>query len=278
MRRAVRRKNGNENVYVPVTGRIEEILRQTEDTSLFRIKTGSPLRYKPGQFFMVSVWGAGEVPLSAASLCEDDTVEFSVRRAGVVTKAIHGLRNGEVLWFRGPYGNGFSLEPSRERDVVLVAGGIGIAPLRPLIQSFIRKPEGTGKVTLLYGSRTPESIVFRDEVEGWSEKGIKAALTVDRAGEDWKGYTGLVTGLWHEVSSDFKEASAYLCGPEIMIKAAMRALSFFGMPEERIITSLEAHMKCGVGKCGHCYAGPKYICTDGPVFSYKEIKEYALLR
>ncbi|HEC98756.1 MAG TPA: hydrogenase [Nitrospirae bacterium] len=265
------------NIYLPVNGKIEEIIPQGRDVSLFRVRTQMPLNYVPGQFFMVSVWGAGEVPISVTSLFgADKAVELCIRRAGFVTETIHSLKAGDPLWLRGPYGNGFPLEISKNRDVVVVAGGIGMAPLRPLIEWFMKKPEDVGRVTLLYGAKTPEDIVFRDEMEDWKERGIKVLLTVDRADECWKGHVGLVTGLWQEVHSDLKKATAYICGPEVMIKAAMGELFLFGMPEERIITTLEAHMKCGVGKCGHCYTGPRYICTDGPVFSYREIKDISI--
>ncbi len=266
------------NIYLPASGKIEEIMPQGRDVSLFRVRTQMPFNYLPGQFFMVSVWGAGEVPISVTSLSgEGNTVELCIRRAGLVTGAIHSMKAGDTVWLRGPYGNGFPLDISKGRDVVVVAGGIGMAPLRPLLQSFMKKSEDVGRVTLLYGARTPEDIVFRDELEGWKERGIKVLLTVDRADESWKGHVGLVTGLWQEVHSDLQKAAAYICGPEVMIKAVMGELFLLGMPEERIITTLEAHMKCGVGKCGHCYAGPKYICTDGPVFSYGDIKNYSLL-
>ncbi len=277
MRTASGKRTKAENIYLPVSGRIEEIRKKTEDVSLFRVSTASPLRYTPGQFFMVSVWGAGEVPISTASLCEDDLfVEFCVRKAGTVTGAIHSLQEGDRLWLRGPYGNGFAVGRRANGDVLLVAGGIGIAPLRPIIQMFA-KDGSAGSVTLLYGSKGPQDVVFMDEVQVWRSGGIDVILTVDRANCDWRGSAGLVTDLWHRARVDFSRATAYICGPEIMIKSVMRDLSLFGMPDERIITTLEAHMKCGVGKCGHCYSGPKYICTDGPVFSYKEIKEYSLL-
>lgn len=273
-----RHNKKRENIYIPICGDIEEVLEQTADVKLFRIRTDSPVDYKPGQFFMVSVWGAGEVPISVASLNEDDNMlELCIRRAGAVTAAIHSLGRADTVWLRGPYGNSFPLELSSQRDVLVVAGGMGIAPLRPLIQWFIGHPAGAGRVTLLYGSRTPMDIVFENETERWKEGGIKAVITVDRAHHDWKGYTGIVTSLWHDVNADFKESTAFICGPEVMIKAVMKDLSSFGMADERMITTLEAHMKCGIGKCGHCYAGPKYICTDGPVFSSREIREYALL-
>lgn len=269
----------NANIYMPLSGKIEEIKQLTSDVRLFKVRTDVPVDYIPGQFFMVSVWSAGEVPISVASLPEKNgLMELCIRKIGVVTSTIHSLDTGQTIGLRGPYGKGFPIGISKGRDVVLVAGGIGIAPLRPLMQQFIKNYHEVGKVTLLYGSRTPDEIIFQDEVEEWAKNGITVVLTVDRGNDNWNGNVGLVTSLWPEVHTNFKKAVAYICGPDVMIKAAMRDLFFLGMPDERIITTLEAHMKCGVGKCGHCYAGPKYICTDGPVFSYKEIKEQSILK
>lgn len=273
-----------ENIYIPINGRIEEVIQLTDDVRLFRVRPDTPLNYSPGQFFMVSVWGAGEVPISVASLFggvingseEKGILELCIRKTGLVTTAIHSLQKGQSVGLRGPYGNGFPLDISKGRDVVLVAGGIGIAPLRPLIQWFIKNRHRDGEVTLLYGSRTPDDVMFMNEVERWRAGGIKVVLTVDRGNENWNGHVGLVTGHLHKVNTDFKKAVAYMCGPEVMIKAAMRELFSLGMSEELIIATLEAHMKCGVGKCGHCYAGSKYICTDGPVFSCREIKENSI--
>jgi len=262
------------NIYKPMNGRIDDIIQLTADVRLFRVKTEIPLNYKPGQFFMVSVWGAGEVPISVASMPDKNrTLELCIRRTGEVTTAIHSLEKGQTIGIRGPYGNGFPLDISKGRDVVIVAGGIGIAPLRPIIQMLTRDRHDVGRVSVLYGSRTPDDIIFRDETVEWADNGIKVVLTVDKGNDSWNGNVGLVTGLWPEVLADFKKAVAYICGPDVMIKAAMRDLFFLGMPDEMIITTLESHMKCGIGKCGHCYYGARYICTDGPVFSYRDIKE-----
>jgi len=284
--RKVKKGSGviKENIYIPVNGRIEGVIHLTYDVRLFRVRPDIPLNYRPGQFFMVSVWGAGEVPISVASLFGgvvngsggNGILELCIRKTGLVTSAIHSLQKGQSVGLRGPYGNGFPLDISEGRDVVLVAGGVGIAPLRPLIQWFIRNRHTAGEVTLLYGSRTPDDVIFMDEVERWSAGGIKVVLTVDRGNENWNGHVGLVTSLLHEVNIDFKNAVSYICGPEVMIKAAIKELFSLGMSEELMIATLEAHMKCGVGKCGHCYAGSKYICTDGPVFSFREIKENSI--
>ncbi len=272
------RQKTEENIYLPFPGRIEEVFKKTRDVNLYRIRTAIPLEYRPGQFYMIGLWGAGEVPISIASLRTDPhLIEFCIRKTGKVTSAIHELTPGETLWLRGPYGNGFDLEMPRNRDFVIVGGGIGIVPLRPVLQWAVSNRDDLRSITLLYGSRTPSDIVFPDEIELWQKGGIKVVVTVDRGDEGWHGHVGLVTTLWHEAKVDFKRAVAFICGPEIMIRAAMQDLFFFGMPDDRIITTLEAHMKCGVGKCGHCYASEKYICTDGPVFSYRDIKEQAIL-
>jgi len=276
--KAPRKKKSGGNIYLPFPGRVEKIFKKTGDVNLYRVQMTKPVSYSPGQFFMVSLWGVGEVPISIASLQErKDTIEFCIRKAGFVTGAIHSLKEGETLWLRGPYGNGFSTDSVLGRDVVVVAGGIGIVPLRPIIQWFIKKRTDVKSVTLLYGSRTPDDVVFTDEVEEWRKGGIKVVVTVDRGRSGWTGNVGLVTTLWHEARINYKESVAFICGPEIMIRAAMQDLFFFGMPDESIVTTLEAHMKCGIGKCGHCYASEKYVCTDGPVFTFKEIKEFALL-
>ncbi len=270
------KRKGRENVYLPLSADVEEVIPLTPETSLFRVRPEAAIEYSPGQFFMVSLWGAGEVPISVASLGGGDgPLELCIRRAGLVTGALHGLEAGDTVWLRGPYGNGFPLDLSRGRDVVVVAGGIGMAPLRPLILWFLENPGAAGRVTLLYGAKRPEEIVFREEMDGWKERGVDVLLTVDTPAKGWEGRTGLVTALWQDVRSDLQKAVAYICGPDVMIRAAMGELFLLGMPEERIITTLEAHMKCGVGKCGHCYAGPRYICTDGPVFSYREIRSHS---
>jgi sulfite reductase subunit B len=270
--------NRQSNIYLPLKGRIEKIVPLTEDVNLYRIRSEKTLNYSAGQFFMVSVWGYGEVPISVCSLPEaPDILDISIRKVGFVTNAIHRLREGDELWFRGPYGRGFPLELSIDRDVILVAGGIGLAPLRAVIHWLIKHRKKVGRISLLYGAKTPSQLLYREEFDQWRKEGIKVVLTVDAPEDGWTTNVGVVTTLWHHVEGDFKKSVAYICGPPVMINTSMLDLYRFGMPLERIITTLEAHMKCGVGKCGHCYASEKYICTDGPVFNYEEIKRYRLL-
>ncbi len=266
------------NVYSPFRAKVKEVVPKTADVNLYDIELPERITYAPGQFFMVSLWGAGEVPISIAShSAHNGSLQLCIRKVGLVTSVIHRLKKGDAVWLRGPYGNGFPLELAEGREIMIIAGGIGIAPLRPLIFEFTEKGETCGPVHLIYGSRDPDDIIFRDEIEIYRQKGADVIVTVDGRNGSWDGNVGLVTDFLSHLNVDYRQMVAFVCGPEIMIKNATRDLSLMGMPDGMIITTLEAHMKCGVGTCGHCYAGCKYICKDGPVFSYKDIKEYRLI-
>jgi NAD(P)H-flavin reductase len=273
-----KKKNTGENTYTPLKGTIKQVIEKTADVNLFRVALQQDISYVPGQFFMVSVWGAGEVPISAASHGNYSTsVEFCIRKTGFVTSAIHVLKEGDELWVRGPYGNGFPLDIAEGRDILIVAGGIGIAPLRPLIFEFSDRKKYPGKFQIIYGAKTPQDIIFLDEMALYREMGAEVMITVDNRNGKWDGRVGLVTDLLPQLMVDIRSAVSYICGPEIMIRNVTRDLSLMGMAQENIITTLEAHMKCGVGKCGHCYSGCQYICTDGPVFNYRQLKEYQMI-
>lgn len=265
------------NIYMPFMAEIEEVKRLTHNTNLYTINiellnlSSQISEWKPGQFFMVSVFGYGEVAISVTSLPEEH-LKFCIKKVGFVTSAIHSLKAGDKLGIRGPYGRGFPMEVAKGRDVIIMAGGLGIAPLRALIHEILKNRERHKDVFLLYGSKTPSDILYKDELSSWAGH-ISVHLTVDSKDEVWKGKVGVVTELLREIDTDFQNSSAYICGPPVMIEAGMKALTNRGMPSERLITTLEAHMKCGVGKCGHCYMGAKYICTDGPVFTGAELKD-----
>lgn len=259
------------NIYIPARAEIERVSSLSHDVKLFTLKTGEKYRPGAGQFFMVSTMGSGEVPISVAS-APGEELSLCIRKVGQVTSAIHRLKKGDELGIRGPYGNGFSLKPARGKAVILIAGGMGIAPLRPLIREIAANRKSYGDVFVLYGAKTPSAIIFKGETAEW-EKSASVLLTVDKPDRKWKGHKGVVTKLLDGVKIDFSKASAFVCGPEVMMRASLEELSSRGVPDESIVTTLEAHMKCGVGKCGHCYMGSKFLCTDGPVFSLKEIKE-----
>ena len=275
----MRNKNSHDNkgLYLPAKAEILEVIELTSDVKLFKLKKPKGFYYSPGQFLMASVCGAGEVPISITSTHEiHKEIELCIRRVGVVTSALNNLNTGDHLGIRGPIGNRFPFEEAFGEDILFVAGGIGIAPLRSLINLVIEQKEKFGKIALIYGSRNPSEVLFLEEILQWKERGIDVSLTVDVKSDGWKYSTGLVTEYLNKQKISFKTCHSYICGPHVMIKAVMRDLSLMGMPSENIMTTLEAHMKCGVGKCGHCYTDGKYVCTDGPVFNYIEIKQFGM--
>ncbi len=262
-----------ENIYLPIKGTIREASELSKDVKAFSIDLPEELSYRPGQFVMVSVFGAGEVPISITSTPGvTKGLELCVRTVGQVTSAINRLKAGDSIWVRGPYGKPFPVE-NGTRDILFVCGGIGIVPIRPLINLVMQNPKKRKRVSVIYGCRNPFEVLLMKEIETWADQGANVVLTVDSCDDRWKGCTGVVTEHLGKARVDFRDCTAYICGPHVMIQAVMRDLSFMGMPDERIITTLEAHMKCGVGKCGHCYCGGKLICEEGPVFSLAEIKK-----
>ena len=269
-----KRSGGGGSLYEPVMAKILDVVEMTADVKLFRIEKPKNFSYSPGQFLMASVWGAGEVPISITSTEGiQREVELCIRKVGLVTSALHGLSPGDLIGIRGPLGNGFPFEAALGKDILFVAGGIGLAPLRALVNLVLARRSDFGRVAMIYGSRCPLEVLFRDDLDGWAAKGTEMTLTVDRKDDSWKGRVGLVTEFLATQNISIRTGRAFICGPHIMIKNVMRDLSLMGMPAANIVTTLEAHMKCGVGKCGHCYMEGKYICTDGPVFEYPELKK-----
>ncbi len=264
------------NIYLPFKTSITNVKEVAKDVKLFSLSVPAGFTYQAGQFVMVSVIGAGEVPISITSTPGSRDLELCVRRVGHVSSAINSLSANDSIWIRGPYGRPFPINSLQ--DSLFICGGIGIVPLRPLINQMLHTSAATGpkkKVTVMYGSRNPAEVLFMDETARWQERGATIVMTVDTCDiEGWKGCTGLVTDHFAKTNIDYRNSTAYICGPHLMIKATMRDLSLMGMPDDHIITTLEAHMKCGVGKCGHCYCGGKLICEEGPVFSLEEIKKY----
>lgn len=266
------------NIYQPFKAQVSSVTEVSRDVKLFRLDVPEDFVYRPGQFVMASVFGAGEIPISITSTPgKSATLDLCIRTVGVVSAALNSLATGHSMWVRGPYGKPFPVK-NGTKDTLVIAGGIGIVPLRPLIDEILDHHAGGadgGRVTIIYGSRNPLEVLFTNEAASWKERGAETIMTVDACDlNNWQGCLGLVTEHIDRSGVDFKNATAYLCGPWAMIQAAMRDLSLMGMPDERIITSLEAHMKCGVGKCGHCYCGGKLLCEEGPVFSLAEIRKY----
>ena len=264
------------NPYLPSLARIVRVRDETPDTRTFRLELEGRkprgLNFTPGQFVEVSVFGYGEAPFSiSSSPLEEDFIEVTVRRVGNVTGALFRLREGSFVGVRGPFGRGWPVEEMRGENVLMIGGGIGIAPLRPLVEYIIANRESFGDVVLLYGARTPKDIVYKEELEKWREY-IDVRITVDVGDETWRGRTGVVTVLLDDVELDPRKTYSVQCGPPIMIYFVTRRLVEMGFPDERILFSLERLMKCGMGFCGHCMIGGKFVCKDGPVFSYDEVK------
>lgn len=258
------------NLYIPSPARIESIKDETEDTKTFKLRLLSQfesLEVKPGQFVMVGALGVGEAPISVSAPSDGETLQVTVRRIGRVTNALHEARAGDVLHVRGPYGRGWPLERVEDKDLILVGGGIGLAPLRPVVLSDL----GARKVALFYGARVPSLLLYRDEFRAWGSRGVEVNLTVDRPEPGWDGKVGVVTKLLEERKFDRDRSVAFVCGPPVMIKFTVRALLSKGLRAGEVYVSLESRMRCGVGKCGHCHFGSKHVCLDGPVFSVEEV-------
>jgi anaerobic sulfite reductase subunit B len=252
-----------------VTGREQE----TEDTwtiALEAVAHDGP-SVRPGQFLMVYAFGIGEVPISVSRLPDDGLpLALTVRSVGAVTASICSASPGDVLGVRGPFGNEWPVDEGLGGDVVVVAGGIGLAPLRPVVLATVRRRDEFGSVALLYGARTPPDLLYRRDLDAWRET-IDVDVTVDAAAGGWIGRVGVVPKLVAAASFRADRATAFVCGPEIMMRFTVDALLERGLSPDRIHVSLERHMDCGVGLCGHCQLGPTLICRDGPVYPYSAI-------
>lgn len=268
-----------ENIYIPNIATIENIIQETKDTKTFVLKFKNPeiqrsFNFKSGQFVEVSVFGYGEIPIGLSSNpYNKENFEITVRAVGSVSNALHQKKIGDEIGIRGPLGNNFPLEEMEGKDILVIGGGIGLPPLRSFILPVFTKREKFRKFTILYGARTPEDRVYKELLKEWSSKrDVEFLETVDVSTDGWKGNVGVVTTLFKKISIDPNNTAAYTCGPPIMIKFVIGDLLKMGLPDEMIISTLERYMKCGVGKCGHCAIGHKYVCVDGPVFSYKDIR------
>lgn len=231
----------------------------------------NPLDFKPGQFAFVSAFGVGEAPFGIAAIPKTDKLEFAVQRLGTVTTELHELAVDDVIGIRGPLGNHFPMEEFLGKDIVVCGGGIGGAPLRPVIEYILQRREDYGKLTILWAARTPDLLLFKEDYDAWeTSPDTELHVTVDQGDEDWEGNVGLITELLENIAPDSENTVVITCGPPIMIFYADKVLEKLGfLPEQRYVT-LEARMHCGIGKCGRCNLGDTLVCVDGPVFSMAE--------
>jgi len=263
----------------PYVGRLAGVKDLASGIKLFQVELTEPegqkafAACKPGQFAFVSAFGAGEAPFGVTSIpARGPLVEFAIAELGHVTHALHSLDVGEPVGVRGPLGNWFPMDKLKGQNILILGGGIGGAPLRPVIQAILDNRGDYGHLTILWAARTPDLLIFTAEFEEWSSApDTEFHVTVDQADDEWSGTVGLITKLLEEVAPSTKNAVAITCGPPIMIHFAFLALQKLGFAPDKLLTTLEARMHCGIGKCGRCNMGEKFVCTDGPVFWQSEI-------
>ena len=264
-----------ESPYVPHMARIRSAEQMTETERFFRLEMEEgTLDYQPGQFVGVTVFGVGEAPISiCSSPTQGKGFELTVRSVGLVTDKLKEAGEGDRLGIRGPFGNTFPFEEMKGQDVLFVAGGLGLAPTRSLIRYVLDKRDDYGKVTILVGAREPNLLLFQDELADWTQRDdAETLVTVDRPDDAWDGNVGVITKLFSKIEMDPSRTYAVIVGPPVMFKFTVLEALAEGVPENRIICSLERHMKCGIGKCGHCQIRGTYVCRDGPVFTYEQVK------
>jgi len=266
---------------VPVPFAVESKRQETADTWTLELSPAGDgeMPFAPGQFTMLSAFGTGEVPISISGDPDrPGALVHTVRDVGLATAAICRARCGEVLGVRGPFGRPWPVAELVGSDVVVIAGGIGLAPLRPAILSLLARRERYGHLLLLYGGRSPEQLLYMDELQQWRARGLEVAVSVDSAGPEWLGHVGVVPRLVARASFHAGRASALVCGPEVMMRFAVAALGQAGVPAERVHASMERNMQCGIAHCGHCQLGPTLVCRDGPVYRWSELERWLRIR
>jgi sulfite reductase subunit B len=264
------------NPYRPIETEVLDVITETPTIKTLKLKPKEPLEFETGQFIELTVPGAGEAPFTPSSKpLIKDTIEVSVMRVGKVTERIHELKKGNTVGLRGPFGTGYPMDDFKGREVLVVGGGCGFAPLRSLMYEFF---EHSGEFKSLFfrgGCKTPKDFLYRKEIEGWSQRDdLDVRLTVDEGDGEWKGNVGVVTTILDGIPINHAEGIAIVCGPPIMMKFATKKLQELGFKDTNLYLSMEKNMSCGLGKCGHCRLGTYYACKDGPVFRYDKIKSF----
>lgn len=264
---------------IPVQFLVHRVRRETADTytlNLTRPGGAADFSFAPGQFNMLYAFGVGEVPISiSGDPAHPETLIHTVRDVGSVTHAICRLKKGAALGVRGPFGAAWPLDEAAGNDVIILAGGLGLAPLRPAIYHLLNQRPAYGRIELIYGARTPQDLLYRRELERWRGRfDLRVHVTVDSATADWRGNVGVVTNIIGRARFDAPNTVALICGPGIMMRFTVLELLSHGLTPQQIFVSMERNMKCGIGWCGHCQWGPFFICKDGPVFRYDRIKDW----
>ncbi|MCM8783230.1 MAG: FAD/NAD(P)-binding protein [Candidatus Omnitrophica bacterium] len=264
-----------DNPYQPLKATLETIITETPNIKTFVMKPEKDFSFKTGQFIEVSFPGFGEGPFTPSSDPEvKNRLEVTIMNVGRLTSKLHSLSGGEVLGIRGPYGKGYPLDKFVDKDVLIVGGGVGLAPLRSLLFALFSDIKRYNKVILRYGARSPQDIVYKNSLPEWGKREkVDVLVTVDVGDNSWKGNVGLVTSILKDLPLEISRAVAVVCGPPIMMKFVTLKLVDLGFGAQDIYLSMEKNMSCGLGKCGHCRLGKYYVCRDGPVFTYQEMKD-----
>ena len=270
--------NGTKIVTIPETATIEDIKDEIRDVKTFYMSLDNKeldknFKIKSGQFIMCTIFGAGEFAGSLPPSPENDRFHLTVRKVGSVTNALHELKAGDKVGIRGPFGNGFPFEEIKGKNIIYVAGGIGLIPLRSSIVHVLQHKKEFGRVLVLHGARTPDDLMYKENLKEWqSFPGFETYISVDVGTPGWTGEVGFVHTLFDKAKLPVENTVAFVCGPPVMFNTVIGELLKRGLPDDCIISTLERHMKCGVGKCQHCAIGRTLVCTDGPVYTYRQIK------
>lgn len=264
------------NLYRPIESVIEDIKKETPTITTYRFRPKEPITFEAGQFVELTVPGVGEAPFTPSSNPNvHDTMEITIMRVGAVTEALEKMKVGDTVGIRGPYGNGYNLEDFHGKEILIVGGGVGLAPLRSLILALFDDIDKYKKISIRYGARTPDDIAYKDLLPQWHEqKNTEVLLTIDEPHPEWHGTVGVVTVLLDDLPFNLDTAIACVCGPPIMLKFVNLKLLEKGLKPENIYHSMERNMSCGLGKCGHCMMGEYYICKDGPVMTAAQVAKF----
>jgi sulfite reductase subunit B len=268
--------NKMSNPYRSIAAEVLDVITESQTIKTIKLKPKEPISFETGQFIELTIPGAGEAPFTPSSRpAVKDTLEVSVMKVGKVTEKIHELKKGDIVGVRGPFGTGYPLDKFKGKEILVVGGGCGFAPLRSLMYSLFDRVGEYKKLYFRGGCKTPKDLVYQDETKEWAKKkDLDLKITVDTGDEQWQGHVGLVTTILDDVEMDYANGIAVVCGPPIMMKFATLKLLDMGFKDENIYLSMEKNMSCGLGKCGHCRLGTYYACKDGPVFTYDKIKNF----
>jgi sulfhydrogenase subunit gamma (sulfur reductase) len=272
------------NPYIPFAMTLQKVVTETDDKNIktfvaaFRCDQDEcDFQYLPGQFAMLSVLGVGEAAFGiASSPTQSGRLDFTVNKIGTVTTELHNLEHGELIYIRGPFGNHYPLEEMQEKDIVIIGGGYAFTTLRSLLYYMLHEEnrEKYGVITVIYGARSPGLLLYKDEFKNFSSRSdLNLIVSVDKVDNGWDGYVGVVPQVIEQVNPSSTDAYAIVCGPPMMIKYTLPVVHKLGFPSEKVILSLERKMKCGIGICGRCNIGSKYVCKDGPVFTLQQLEE-----